>query len=167
MKALKIALLALGLFWLNNLKADTYNFGVSATANIGGSGIRNGSQLLGLDQNTNTIRMLNCTTNGGLALGSYVSLSTPTVSLIAPYSQNITVAAGTTGTCYFCFGSFGPNAGLYYGYGTSQWVPPVWYYAVSTTPICLRNLGAGTVLYLSPTASALTVTVGVNYGILQ
>jgi len=169
MKAWKIAILGLGLL-SPTLKADTVNFGVSVTANIGGSGVRGGAQLMGMDYSTNAVRMVGVDANGNIltAAGTgvtwtssagYVSvwtvLSATTRVINAPTVVNLTNVAGTSGIMKYQFSSSNSaSAGVYWVVtANSTWVPPVSYYATSTTPIVDDNLAAGTHLNLSPVSA--------------
>lgn len=102
------------------------------------------------------------------ASATYEALSTPAaITLSSAYSQLITFAAGTSGPCEYCISSLGPSASFYYAWSNSA-TPPALFgslYAVSTTPICKKDLAPNTWLHLSVTAAALTCTVKVVYSV--
>lgn len=98
----------------------------------------------------------------------YRSLSNTSINLTSTYSQNVTAAAGVSGMCQFCFSALGPSAGFYYDWNNSDTAPATFgaYYAVSTTPICKRDMAPGTHLHFTTAAAAATVTVKTWYEVI-
>lgn len=102
--------------------------------------------------------------------GAYNTLSSTPINLTSAYSVNLTTMAGVSGMCGFCIGSLGPSAGFYYDWGGSGSSFPStfgYYFAASTTPLCVKDLLPGAQLYLSVTAAALSETVKVQSRVKQ
>lgn len=188
---LKLALLLLALASLG--KAADISLGVTSTAISGETVGLTASRGFGFDPVTGAQRPLmvnslgqllvtgaSTTSTGGsnvfitgtvntIDTSSYDGLSQVAVALTTAYSQNITIAAGVSGPCEFCLGSVGAggaNVGFFYNWTKSAAVPASWYYyATTTTPVCVSNRYPGTFLHLSVTGVALSVTAGVNYSV--
>lgn len=193
MKALKIALLVSAWLSLGNLRADTWNMGVSATANTGGSGARNPAQLLGYDPSTNSIRMLQCDANGNLLTSSgapttfttgvtYVS-NTISASTITDFALNaVTYASSVDGTSYR---RLTDSAVAYLYIGNDNTVPLYCVLSTSATAptntstvrisippgglaMSMRNgglaMGYSFLHWFWPASSAATVTPTAHYG---
>ena len=171
MKALKFALLALGLFSLVSLKADTWNMGVSATANTGGSGARNPAQLLAIDPSTNAIRMLACDANGNLLIANGLSVTWST-----SVGTTLTAINGAAATSYFDKLTATANATTYFNMNPVTYASSVVgtsaQYLTLTTKSCLSidNTTSGTLFFVltnSSTAPTNTATVRLSLATSQ
>jgi hypothetical protein len=112
--------------------------------------------------------------------GKYTVLSSTTRTITGPVTVNLTFTASngitiTTLTAneivYFFLGGLGPASGFYYDIGNTMtgWTEPFGFFmpASPTAPILIDGCAPGTVLFLSPTASAETFTAKIIIGTMQ